>query len=233
MSRSYSKQRKYSVVGSYSLDTSKAIPVTYITGVTYSLSDTDRKIASFANLRPGWDYGSGGPIPVETRDLALAWNYFLKSLGFLDTDAFPGSDGEVIVAAGYGDHYFEVIIEPNHTISVGYDFKNKQVLYKPQMSPEDAAQLVLQLTGRGETWNLSDYFTRINLAKNDADLVGQLLGTPRPMATYRSWTSHVLTDQELQSASMYENTSPAILASWENPQFFGNLNPIYFHKVTT
>src|ERR1017187_3275031 len=229
MSRSYKNRRTYVVGGSYSLDADRAVPATYITGsATYSLSTTDRKIASFANLRPGWDYGRGGPIPAGTRELASVWNYFLQSLGFLDTDAFPGSDGEIIVGAGYGDDYFEVIIEPDNTISVGYDFKNKQVLYKPKMSPTNAAQLVLQLAGRGEKWNLSDYFTQINTAKGGINLAEEHLGTLQSMVAYQSWMLNALTEAEPQSVSIFENTSQIIPESWESRPFFGDLNPTYF-----
>ena len=71
------------------------------------VDSTEEKIRSFSRLPHGWDYGRGGPIPERTLRAARAWNSFLNQVGLRDTDAFPGGAGEVVVAAGSGDHYIE------------------------------------------------------------------------------------------------------------------------------
>jgi len=44
-----------------------------------AISKAESKIQSFADLPEGWDYGNGGPIAVEAREIALTWDAFLNS----------------------------------------------------------------------------------------------------------------------------------------------------------
>lgn len=104
------------------------------------------EIDSFGNLPVGWNYGRGGPIPERTLQIAHRWKDFLHSKGFADVEAFPG-DAEVCLAASDGDHYFEVIIESDETVSVAYDYKRKQVFYRLHMM-EDQAREAADIGGR-------------------------------------------------------------------------------------
>ena len=64
---------------------------------TLSVAD---KIKSFGDLLPGWDYGEGGPVPDKTVQRALAWHLILSLIGFIPTDASPGTEGEISIAVG-------------------------------------------------------------------------------------------------------------------------------------
>lgn len=61
---------------------------------------TIRKLRGYERLPVGWHYGSGGPIPAPTIDLAVKIEGMLRESGFNETDCFPGCDGEVQVC-GY------------------------------------------------------------------------------------------------------------------------------------
>ncbi len=50
----------------------------------WAVPNVEQKIASFARLAKGWDYGRGGPIPEKTRTLAMWWNQFLRTQGAWD-----------------------------------------------------------------------------------------------------------------------------------------------------
>jgi hypothetical protein len=145
----------------------------------------ETKIKSFANLDNGWDYGRGGPIQPTTIRLALSWSRFLRNRGLLEIDAFPGESGEIVVSADHGDHYCEVIIEPDHTISIAYDFKGKQMYYKPNMSESDARFVILGVVR--QIWNVFDYYTRISLIVDKINLHGQLSETQKTTVAYQSW----------------------------------------------
>jgi hypothetical protein len=109
--------------------------------------DANSMINSFGRLPRGWDFGRGGPIPEAMLAIALAWNDFLQLCGYSEIEAFPG-EGEVLLAVSDSDHYFEVIIESDHTISIAYDFQRRQVFYRPRMSQKKALETVSEIMGR-------------------------------------------------------------------------------------
>lgn len=209
---------------------------TYVAGVRLNMpffadaiSQLDDKINSFARLPRGWDYGSGGPISDQIIQTAQAWKNLLVAQFVWDIDAFAGGDGEILIAASCGDHYVEVIIEPDNTISMGYDFKGKQIFYRPRVSSWEAFDQISVLWG--SIWSAYDYFTQRNTIQRRVDLHDWHLET-RPllagMGHYQSFFATVFDPSSAQSASMLDNTiktSPALLG---NPQFFGNSTPRFF-----
>jgi hypothetical protein len=202
----------------------------YIGGPTAGLRSTENKINSFANLPDGWDYGDGGSIPKHTRDTAIAWDRLLQTQGFIETDAFPGADGEIVVAVGIGEHYFEVIIEPDDTISLAYDFRRKQVSYRPNMTSMEAVQAILELTG--QICGVSGYYTQINTTKNRENLHVPRFATPRMTDVYRSWEWNVSTAAEDQFVPILGSFTKDTPELWESPPFFGSLNPIFYQRRT-
>ncbi len=141
-------------------------------------SDVEEKLNSFADLP---DYGSGGPIPQSQIATALAWNNFLRARGFLETDASPGTDGEVAIGGRLGEHYVEVIIEPDNTISVAYDRNRKQIFYKLRQPPWQAQRLLQKLTD--EIWSASTSFIATNTTPQQISGLGRLSATGRLATT--------------------------------------------------
>lgn len=193
-------------------------------------TETEKKISSFATLHNGWDYGRGGPISQVTLDAAFEWNRFLRAHGFLETDAFPGSDGEVVLAAGYGDHYLEIIIEPDGKISVAYDYQGKQELYRPNMTPPEATGVILQLVG--QIWNISAYFTPISSTSALKSSSDPRFAIRSQMGAYLSSKWIVLNNLEHQSAPTSDNTSWDFEELWEIRPYSGSLNQPYFLQAT-
>ncbi len=75
--------------------------------------NTEKKIRDLALLQEGWHFGEGSAISQETIATALNLHQVAIELAFYTTNAFPGLDGQVVVAAYESDHYFEFTIGPD------------------------------------------------------------------------------------------------------------------------
>src|ERR1700730_9048639 len=144
-------------------------------------------IDSFSALPHGWDFGRGGPIPEETLSLARSWVDYLYLQGFSHIDAFPGGSGEVALGSSNGDHYFELIVEPNGTsLSLAYDHKRKQVFYASHLN---AKEVVSRLAGiKGAIWSASESYTPINIMSGKESLLDLRSKIREQMELYRSST---------------------------------------------
>ena len=201
-----------------------ALTAVYLVSASSNLSDvTAEKVASFANLAVGWDYGEGGPIARETISMALNVITFLRQLGFADIDAFPGAHGEIAIAVIHRDHYIEAIVEPDEFISVAHDIKGRQDSYVPRIQYQRALRTLAVLVGK--TWSTSDYFTQANLMSASTGLrVWHSRIHPGPVV-YQWWTANVSNLQVQTSALTLADITadkPAI------PPSFGNLMPPYY-----
>jgi hypothetical protein len=194
----------------------------YIAGRVITIGDdTDQTIRSFASLPVGWDYGSGGPIEADLINEALRWNAFLCGQG-LKTDAFPGGGGEIVISASYDDHYFEVILEPDATVSVAYDFQRKQAFYHPRKSPEEAQWIILDAIGHmGQIWSAFTSFTLGNTTPRTIGGLGLLSETIRSLSLHLG--ANVLLPQGQQSVNTFVSISEPLPELPAHHPFFGNL----------
>jgi hypothetical protein len=119
---------------------------------------TVQKIASFRHLAPGWHYGAGGPIDEKVTDMAFAMLARLTMAGLFDTDAFAGGDGEVMVTAYEGDHYIEIIVEADCTISLTHEYQGKEMFDQERMSEAAAHSELAKIVG--EIWTTSVFYTQ-------------------------------------------------------------------------
>jgi hypothetical protein len=100
---------------------------------------TAEKIISFGSLPNGWHYGEGRAPDEKTIKSALAVFWQFHRAGFEDTDAFPGINKEIMITAYRGDHYLEVLVENNGTISFSYEFDGEDVI--PPLERRAAAEI--------------------------------------------------------------------------------------------
>jgi hypothetical protein len=182
-------------------------------------------INSFADLPAGWDYGSGGPIPRSTREIALLWNKVLNSFGFSDTEAFPGGDGEIAISGNFGPHHLEVIVESDHTISVAYDFQRKQVFYRLRKSTSEALNIVLEL--KEQIWSASTSFTLENTVQRTG-------GGPEQLSKItRAHYPFLGVNASQPPAPPFVRTPENITEEWKpsaaNLRFFGSLTQTPSH----
>jgi hypothetical protein len=194
------------------------------------LAGTEDKITSFATLAEGWDYGRGGAIAKPTIETAVQWNSFLRLLGFLETDAFPGGDGEVAITAGYGIHHLEIIVEPDLTISIAYDHRGKQKLYLRSLAAPEATWAISRIAG--EIWSASDYYTPINMTHEQESSQDLPSGTRRQMGHFQSLEWTAFNKAARRSAPTSDNSIWEFPGLWGIHPSSGGLNPAFFRKDT-
>ena len=79
---------------------------------------TRRKIEGFRQFEPGWCYGEGVPFKGATISLAVDIDDFARSLGLVETDAFPGLEGEILYAIYLGERCVEFTVRPDGLIDI-------------------------------------------------------------------------------------------------------------------
>ena len=110
--------------------------------------DTQEKIRGFSLLPTDWHYGSGQPASQTAVAIALLFESFIKLAGFPDTDAFPGIDGELMVAGYNGTNHVQVTIEPDETFRVAHELDGSEVFYKEGLSADDAVRHLSKASSR-------------------------------------------------------------------------------------
>lgn len=108
---------------------------------------TAGKIRSFSNLPNGWHYGLGGGSPAWVVRSALDYLYQFMMLGFSETDAFIGGDGQIMVTAYRADHCVEVTIELDNTLSIAHQFQGMDVSFSPEISKLEAYAELARVVG--------------------------------------------------------------------------------------
>jgi len=188
--------------------------------------DVHRTIDSFGILPKGWDYGRGGPIPEKTLQTARSWAVSLRLLGFVDLEPYPGEQ-EVLLAISDGDHYFEVIIEADDTITVTYSFKRKQVFYRPHRTEKEAWQSVFDIMVR--KWSASGYFIPVDTTRGRAGLRALRFATPTATELYPLLTGLVSKPQDVPLVNTFDTIMESTRMWSGSLQSFGNLiQPRYF-----
>jgi hypothetical protein len=144
----------------------------------------------------------------------------LLAHGFLYTDAFPNGNGELAIAAGYGDHYIEVIIDSDaNTFSVAYDFERKRVFYRLRRSREEAEHIVLEIAGK--LWSAYISFIQGNTIQPKTSGPDSLSRTI--MVHYRLSDVNALLTQEFLSVNTFVNILENSKVFQANHQYFGSL----------
>lgn len=141
--------------------------------VTFDTAPVEESIRSFAYLAEGWDYGLGGPIDQKTIDRALVWLKALSDRVLPATGAFPGNAGEICISFSRGPHYLEIIVEPDNTVSVAYDYERRQVFYRLHLSNAEAVESILEAEGR--IWNAYISYTPGSITQKTISGRGQPL----------------------------------------------------------
>lgn len=109
------------------------------------MQTTIAKIESFAHLAEGWSYGEGRPLSEKVLDRATQLAKSASTLGFHETDAFPGVDGEVMVTVYRDNEYWEFTLHPTDTITFAYEKDERTLVYEEGLPFEFAISLLTNL----------------------------------------------------------------------------------------
>jgi hypothetical protein len=118
---------------------------------------TEAKLQSFRQLPPGWNYGEGVPSNQVAFDNALCLLCEATRSGFYDTDAFPGTDGEIMLTIYFSEHYLEFILELDGSVTFCYERADQEISYVEGLSLSDAANRIAELWD--EIWTRSESLT--------------------------------------------------------------------------
>ncbi|MEZ4713750.1 MAG: hypothetical protein R3A44_41565 [Caldilineaceae bacterium] len=99
------------------------------------MQSTIEKIQSFADFEAGWSFGEGVAFAQNALDKASQLAKTAHTLGFHETDAFPGLNGEVMVTVYQGNEYWEFTLQPTATITFVYERDDETVTYIEQFYP--------------------------------------------------------------------------------------------------
>lgn len=109
------------------------------------MQTTLKKIQSFAQFQQGWSFGEGVAFAKTTLEKATQLTKTAHMLGFHETDAFPGLNGEVMVTVYQGSDYWEFTLEPTETITFVYERDDETVTYEEGLPFEFAVSLLTNL----------------------------------------------------------------------------------------
>jgi hypothetical protein len=195
-------------------------------------ADTASKILSFEDLPIGWHYGEGGPITESVIGTALDIYWRLSSFGFEDTDAFPGTYGEIMVTAYRGHHYIELIVETDGTVSVCYERGGEDVYSEEHLEFGRALDMLKKISEEiwaEEIWSTSDSSIRNILTGAQTKTVSRVWpsGTIHQAGAPFNNLNASLAQVE-QFAPMQDNFT--LITSLENHQYSGYLTIQFSQK---
>ena len=70
---------------------------------------TEKKIKRFSNYDDGWSYGRGLKFTSEVIEQSINTVKMFQLYGFIETNAFPGEGGEIMITAYKNDYCCEII----------------------------------------------------------------------------------------------------------------------------
>jgi hypothetical protein len=109
------------------------------------MQSTPEKIQSFAYFEAGWSFGEGVGFAQNTLNKASQLAKTAHTLGFHETDAFPGLNGEVMVTVYQGNEYWEFTLLPTETLTFVYERDEETLTYEEGLPFEFAISLLTNL----------------------------------------------------------------------------------------
>jgi hypothetical protein len=186
---------------------------------------TEEKIHSFRDLEDGWHYGEGVHFQQSTLDSAIFLNQQAIKLALFETDAFPGVNGEVMVAIYLDEHYLEFILEPDGTVTFCREREDEEVLYRDGLSLQEAKTIILDFSG--EIWMQSDYSTEdATIVSGNADSLASLFAAQQSQLS----TLDVSPSPEEESVSTSVSITRRLRTT---PRFSGLSQQTYCHMAAS
>lgn len=103
-----------------------------------SITDTIRKIRSFAHLPKGWRFGEGDSISEEKIKSAVRLVEDAESVGILRANAFAGGEGELLVSFYIGDDSIEITLEADGSVTFAEDCGDEQIDFIENLRLDEA-----------------------------------------------------------------------------------------------
>lgn len=108
------------------------------------------KIQGFKKLPAGWHFGEGIAAHPVAVGHAIALAREAAKLGYTNIDAFPGSDGEVMVCAHFGRHRLDLTCETDGTVFFWHGDGREEPAYEEGMSLPSVAIKLSEISRTGK-----------------------------------------------------------------------------------
>jgi|SRR5215831_20275990 len=127
---------------------------------------TIRKIRNFLCFTPGWNYGEGNIFDIYTINRAVELHKIILSLAFNETDAFPSTDGSVVVTVYHDNYCLEFTIKTDSNIYYRLELNDESIYQEENLTLSQAKDILKQF--RRERWRPSDssIFDTMTVAEN-------------------------------------------------------------------
>ena len=145
---------------------------------------TVEKISRFKNLEKGWDCGRGSSFDQKIIDYALKLHKEIIDNGFLETEAFPGPDGSILISL-YFDHNCDLYcldftVEPDMSLTYSLEVNDEQGDFTESFSFDDAKEIIqkykkISQNYRKEAWTSLELSIKGITIHTDNASSGQLL----------------------------------------------------------
>jgi hypothetical protein len=129
-----------------------AINSDFLTTSDKNLSETGSKILSFGRLSKGWHFGQGSPPNGDLIKQAIELDDLSQDLGFTNTDAFPGPNGELRFCVYEDENYYEFTLEIDGSVTAVMETVGVEM--EASFSFEEARNFLKRIS----IWNTSDSF---------------------------------------------------------------------------
>lgn len=193
------------------------VPITYN---PFSGNDTEEKILGFGFLEKGWCYLEGVSIEKHMINRAIELTRLAVSY-HLQTGAFPGLNGEILVTIYHGKHCLEFTLEPSDTVTYAHMEDEHEHAYIEKLSFSQAKKL---LTEFASTCHKSASSIKTITTTSNAGFKAWLLRTPQEGAFQLL----------IQIASLYQEAPYAATSNISTPTAVATPSSIgYSHPFET
>lgn len=93
-------------------------------------SITELKILEFRDLNNGWAYGNGVKFSDSVIKDAIKIHNLIADYGFLETGAFPGENGEILITVYADELYCEVFVYENNIYDFIIEMHDEEIVSK-------------------------------------------------------------------------------------------------------
>ena len=169
-----------------------------------------RKLEKLATLRDGWSGGCGQAIQQLVIECAKSLIYSARKYGFLESDVFPGLQGDIVLTIYSGPHCLEFTIRDQEGIDFIHE-KNMVELYaEDNLSLEASISKIEEL--RKSLCASFDFSKQYILTGGNGDSEVSPSKHLEETVVYPSWMKIVSGHWEIQSANMSPSITPALRA---------------------
>lgn len=148
-------------------------------------NSTKKKILDFKNLEKGWCYGEGELFEDHVIRKSVELHKEAINQGFLETDAFPGTNGEIRITIYLDEDYFEFTLDSNEKLAFVHEKGNEEILSEESLSLEKAKKKIRDIRDiRKEKCIIFDSFIKNFTIQDFKDSKVWLSGTQVPTEVY-------------------------------------------------